>query len=249
MLRAWARQADERAGASPRHLFPGQGHLPTEQEELRRLQRENARLAQESEFPKRNGGVLREGVAMRDKYAAIPAERARFWVRLMCAALGVSPSGYYAAQLRAPSERTGTDARLRVAVRTAFTATKGRYGAPRIYDELTDTGERTSEKRIARPMQEAGLVARRRRRFISTTDSDHAAPVALNLLAGDFAVGTRACNTVWVTDMTYVPTQAGFLDLAVVLDLASRRVVGWAMDDTLETPLPLAALRMAITRR
>lgn len=186
---------------------------------------------------------------MSDKYAAIDAERAAFPVRLMCAALGVSPSGYYAAQRRAPSRRAERDARLRLAVRTVFTATKGRYGAPRIHDELTEAGERTSEKRIARLMREDGLVARRRRRFVVTTDSEHAEPVAPNLLARDFAVGPRACDTAWVSDLTYVPTQEGFLYLAVVLDLASRRVVGWAMDDTLETTLPLAALRMAITQR
>jgi transposase InsO family protein len=190
---------------------------------------------------------------MRDKYAAIHAERAQFSVRLMCAALGVSPSGYYAAQgrqRRAPSARAQGDARLRLVVRTVFRETRGRYGAPRIHDELTAAGERTSEKRVARLMREDGLVARRRRRFIvTTTDSEPAEPVAPNLLARDFSVGTRACNTAWVSDLTYVPTREGFLYLAVVLDLASRRVVGWALGDTLETALPVAALRRAIRQR
>lgn len=186
---------------------------------------------------------------MSDKYAAIHAERAHFSVRLMCAALGVSPSGYYAAQRRAPSERATTDERLRLVVRTVFRETKGRYGSPRVHDELTARGEQTSEKRVARLMREEGLVARGRRRFIRTTDSAHPEPIAPNLLARDFAVGARACDTAWVSDLTYVPTQDGFLYLAVVLDLASRRVVGWAMDDTLETSLPLAALRMAIMQR
>jgi transposase InsO family protein len=186
---------------------------------------------------------------MSDKYAAIHAERARFPVRLMCAALGVSPSGYYAARQRVPSARAHGDARLRLVVRTVFRETRGRYGAPRIHDELTAAGERTSEKRVARLMREDGLVARRRRRFLATTDSDHAEPVAPNLLARDFSVGTRACNTAWVSDLTYVPTREGFLYLAVVLDLASRRVVGWALGDTLETALPVAALRRAIRQR
>lgn len=186
---------------------------------------------------------------MSDKYAAIHAHRDHFSVQLMCAALAVSPSGYYAAQRRPPSARAQADERLRVTVRAVFRETKGRYGAPRIHDELMAAGERTSEKRIARLMQEDGLIARPRRRFVRTTDSEHAEPVAPNLLARDFAVGPRACDTAWVSDLTYVPTQEGFLYLAVVLDLASRRVVGWAMADTLETTLPLAALRMAITER
>jgi transposase InsO family protein len=186
---------------------------------------------------------------MSDKYAAIHAHRDRFAVRLMCAALDVSPSGYYASQRRAPSRRAERDARLRLVVRTVFRETKGRYGSPRIHDELTAAGERTSEKRVARLMREDGLVARRRRRFLATTDSDHAEPVAPNLLARDFAVGARACDTAWVSDLTYVPTREGFLYLAVVLDLASRRVIGWAMADTLETALPVAALRMAIRQR
>jgi transposase InsO family protein len=186
---------------------------------------------------------------MSDKYAAIHTQRDHFSVRLMCAALGVSPSGYYAAQRRPPSARRQEDERLRVTVRSVFRETQGRYGSPRLHDELTARGEHTSEKRVARLMREEGLVARRRRRVICTTDSDHPEPIAPNLLARDFAVGTRACDTAWVSDLTYVPTQEGFLYLAVVLDLASRRVVGWAMDDTLETTLPLAALRMAITQR
>jgi putative transposase len=186
---------------------------------------------------------------MSDKYAAIQADRERYPVRLMCAALEVSVSGFYAAQRRPPSARAHAEERLRLAVRTVFRETKGRYGAPRIHDELTTRGEPVSEKRIARLMQEEGLVARPKRRCVCTTDSDHRDPVAPNLLARDFAVETRALNTAWVSDITYVPTREGFLYLAVVLDLASRRVVGWGMDATLETTLPLAALQMAITQR
>lgn len=187
---------------------------------------------------------------MSDKYAAIQGERHRFPLQLMCEALDVSPSGFYAAQHRAASARARRDEQLRIATRAVFALTKGRYGSPRIFDELTDAGERTSEKRIARLMQEDGLVARARRRFVVTTDSDHREPIAPNRVARDFAVrADRALDTVWVSDITYVPTQAGHLYLAVLLDLASRRVVGWAMDDTLATTLPLRALRMAIAQR
>jgi putative transposase len=187
---------------------------------------------------------------MSDKYAAIQSERHRFPVQLMCDALAVSPSGFYAAQQRAPSARACREEQLRVATRTAFAQTKGRYGSPRIFDELTDAGECTSAKRIARLMREDGLVARAPRRVVVTTDSAHGEPIAPNLLARDFGVRPdRALDTVWVGDITYIPTQVGHLYLAVLLDLASRRVVGWAMDNTLATTLPLRALRMAIEYR
>ena len=187
---------------------------------------------------------------MSDKYAAIARERHRSPVTLMCAALGVCPSGFSAAQQRPASARACRVERLRLVTRAAFAAVKGRYGSPRIFGALTVAGEQTSEKLIARLMQEEGLVARAPRRFVVTTDSDHREPIAPNLLARDFAVrDTRALDTAWVSDITYVPTRAGHLYLAMVLDLASRRVVGWAMDDTLATTLPLRALRMAIQHR
>ena len=187
---------------------------------------------------------------MSDKYAAIQSERHRFPVQLMCDALEVSPSGFYAAQQRAPSARACREEQLRVATRVVFARTKGRYGSPRIFDEITAAGDCTSAKRIARLMREDGLVARAPRRFVVTTDSDHDEPIAPNLVARDFAVrADRALDTVWVGDITYIPTQAGHLYLAVLLDLASRRVVGWAMDDTLASTLPLRALRMAIEHR
>jgi transposase InsO family protein len=187
---------------------------------------------------------------MSDKYAAIHEERHRFPLQLMCDALGVSASGYYAAQSRTACPRARRDEQLRIATRAIFALTRGRYGSPRIYGELRDRGERTSEKRIARLMREDRLVARRPRQFVVTTDSDHRDPIAPNLVARDFAVrDDRSLDTVWVSDITYVPTQQGHLYLAVVLDLASRRVVGWAMDDTVATTLPLRALRMAIADR
>jgi putative transposase len=187
---------------------------------------------------------------MSDKYAAIAADRGRYSIALMCSALGVSVSGFYAAQQRPPSARAAREEVLRVAVRTVFATTRGRYGAPRVHEELRDAGEHTSTKRIARLMQEDGLVARRRRRFVHTTNSAHADPIADNLLDRDVAVcETRALDTAWVGDITYVPTRAGFLYLAVILDVASRRVIGWSMDTTLETRLPLGALHMALRQR
>ena len=125
---------------------------------------------------------------MSDKYAAIASERHRFPVTLMCEAFGVSPSGFYAAQQRPARARTCRVERLRLVPRAAFAETKGRYGSPRIFGDLTDAGEQTSETLIARLMQEEGLVARAARRSVVTTDSDHREPIAPNLLARDFAV-------------------------------------------------------------
>ena len=190
---------------------------------------------------------------MSDKYAAIRAHRGRFPVRLMCEALGVSVGGFYAAEARRaapPSARAVDDERLRVKVRTAHTKSRRRYGAPRVHRELAAAGERVSRKRVARLMREDGLVARRRRKFVRTTDSDHTEPVAPNRLARRFAVAEHpAPDRAWCGDITFIPTREGWLFLAVLLDLATRRVVGWAMRETLETDLALAALRMALADR
>lgn len=187
---------------------------------------------------------------MSDKYAAITAHQDRFPVRLMCRALGVSVGGYYAARHRPASARAQADERLRVHVRAAHRKSRGRYGAPRILEELKAEGITTSEKRVARLMREDGLVARPKRRFVVTTDSAHTEPVASNLLARRFALAAHPTpDRAWVGDLTYIPTREGWLYLAVLLDLTTRRVVGWATGATLETALPLAALRQALAER
>jgi len=190
---------------------------------------------------------------MSDKYAAIAAERGRFPVRLMCAALGVSVGGFYDAQGRqrgAPHARVAKDERLLVEIRVVFKRFRQRYGAPRVHRELRGKGIRVAKHRVAQFMQEDQLVARPRRRFVRTTDSTHPDPIAPNLLQRNFTVPAQAAlDRVWVSDMTYVPTRAGWLFLAIVLDLASRRIVGWAMGETMDVTLPLAALRMALAQR
>ncbi len=190
---------------------------------------------------------------MSDRYAAIQAHRGRFPVRVMCRALGVSVAGFHGARARAaapPTARAAADERLRVAVRAAHRKSRGRYGAPRLVRELREAGTRVGQRRVARLMRADGLVARRAHRRVRTTDSAHAEPVAPNLLARRFAVGAHpAPNAAWVGDLTYVPTREGWLFLSVVLDLASRRVVGWATSATLATDGPLAALRVALGAR
>jgi len=184
------------------------------------------------------------------KYACIARHRGEFPVRLMCRVLAVSVAGFYAAQRRGPSARIRRDQALRLQVRAAHAKSRRRYGAPRVHAELKTQGEPVAKKRVARLMREDGLVGRRPRRFVRTTRSRPGDPVAPNVLDRQFGVTDRAQpNQVWVSDLTYVPTREGWLFLAIVLDLASRRVVGWAMRETLEEELALAALQMALGER
>jgi putative transposase len=174
-----------------------------------------------------------------------------FKVRLMCRVLEVSPSGYYAWRKRAPSLRALADQRLMINLLQSYFDSRRTYGAPRIHRDLREQGIHVGQKRVARLMRARGLAARpRARRCITTTDSRHPEPIAPNVVARRFDVnGVAGVNRVWVSDITYVPTRAGWLYLAVVVDLASRRVVGWAMRDTLHAELALSALRMALAAR
>lgn len=184
------------------------------------------------------------------KYACIARHLRAYPVRLMCRVLEVSRAGFYAWRRRAPSARARADAQLKVQVRACHARSDGTYGAPRVLRDLRDDGVYVGQKRVARLMREQGLVGRQRRAWVRTTQSDHDYPPAPNLLARRFAVtDVAAVNRVWVSDITYVPTQHGWLFLAVVLDLASRRCIGWAMSETLDTQLTLNALRMALRMR
>jgi putative transposase len=182
------------------------------------------------------------------KYACIARHQGEYPVRLMCRVLEVSPAGFYVWRSRAPSARARSDAHVLLHVRDAYRASARTYGAPRIHQDLQHAGLCVGKKRVARLMRTDGLVARApQRAWVHTTDSTHAYPIAPNLLDRQFAV--PAVDRVWVSDLTYVPTRAGWLYLAVVIDLASRRVVGWAMRDDLAAELALSALRMALEAR
>jgi len=147
-----------------------------------------------------------------------PALTARFDVRLMCRVLQVSRSGFYAAQQRAPSARAQRNVRLAVQVKALFTARRQRYGAPRIHRDLQTQGVHVGKNRVAGLMRAQGLRARPRRRWVRTTNSRHAEPLAPNRVAREFAVErVSAPDRVWVSDITYVPTGAGWLYLAVVV--------------------------------
>ena len=180
------------------------------------------------------------------RYAVITRHRDEFQVRLMCRVLAVSPAGYYASRRRPASWHAVVDELLMAHVRIAHAESGATYGAPRVQQELQAQGLPVSTKRVARLMRDDGLAARRPRgRQVSTTDSNHTEPIAPNLLARQFDVHGVAVNRVWVADITYIPTREGWLYLATVLDLGSRRCVGWAMRDTMEVDLALSALQMA----
>ena len=180
------------------------------------------------------------------RYAVITRHRREFEVRLMCRVLEVTPSGYYASLKRPPSWHALIDEVLMAHVRIAHDASGQTYGAPRVHRELQAEGLPTSTKRVARLMREDGLVARPRKRSrVSTTNSKHDEPIAPNRLARQFDVNGIALNRIWVADITHIPTREGPLYLATVLDLGSRRCVGWAMQDSMEVALVLGALRMA----
>jgi putative transposase len=159
----------------------------------------------------------------------------------------VSRCGYYTWCKRPPSQREQANQKLTERIKRLFTQSDQTYGSPRIYRDLKAQGVACSERRIARLMRLANLKATLPKRFVVTTDSNHALPVAKNLLDRQF--GSATPDTKWSADISYLWTGEGWLYLAVVLDLFSRRVVGWAMDTTLERSLVLSALGMAITNR
>jgi putative transposase len=181
------------------------------------------------------------------KLAFIRAEKASFPIAAMCRLLGVTRQAYYASLSRKPSTRLKVDADLCVMIREIFVGSRGRYGSPRVYQELRRRGVRTSKRSVERWMRGMGLTPPSPRRHRRTTVTNSAHPVAANTLARDFNA-TRP-NERWVTDITYVWTAEGWAYVAVILDLFSRAVVGWALSESLATSLPLRALRRAVESR
>ncbi len=181
-------------------------------------------------------------------YAAIEAHRAQFSVALMCRVVDVSRSGFYAAQQREVSARAKRDEELRRQIRAIHQQSRRTYGSPRVHAELRGAGIRCGGKRVARLMRQAQLVGCQRRRWTPrTTTADPRATPAPDRLARDFTA--TGPNQRWVSDITYVATDEGWLYLAVVVDLFSRKVVGWAMADHLRTELVLDALDLALRTR
>jgi putative transposase len=172
--------------------------------------------------------------------------QADYPIGTMCRLLGVSSSGYHAWVKRQPSQRSENDAALIAEIRAAHAASRGTYGAPRIHAELAAKGTRIGRKRVARLMTQAGLAGVSRRRLVTTTIKGDGRQ-APDLVERNFTAA--APDLLWVADITYIPTWAGFLYLAVVLDAFSRRIVGWSMATTLAKQLVLDALNMALVAR
>jgi putative transposase len=178
----------------------------------------------------------------------VKANQATLPVRVMCRLLGVSVSGYYAWLERPPSRRALQDVALTAKIHAIHRRSRESYGAPRIHAELADEhGIHVGRKRVARLMCAARLRGVSRRRFVRTTVPDIHADLPPDLVDRNFRIG--GLDRLWVADITYIPTWAGFLYLAIVLDACSRRVVGWAMENHLRTELVLAAINMALSQR
>ncbi len=177
----------------------------------------------------------------------IDEHRDQWPVRLLCDALGVSPAGYYAWRDRPAGTRQQRHDALLVEVRAIHAEFKARYGSPRVHAELAARGHDCCVNTVAKLMRDHGIRAKTARKFRCTTDSDHGLPVADNLLDRQF--DPASLNEAWVADITYVPTREGWLYLAAVEDLYSRRVVGWSLADRLESRLAVDALALAVERR
>jgi putative transposase len=180
------------------------------------------------------------------KYRLIEQHRSQFRVRWMCSALGVSPSGFYAWCGRPESRRAQIDRALLGRIREIHADSRQTYGHRRVHAALQAEGQAVGRHRVARLMRVHGVCPKTRRRFRATTNSRHDHPVAPNLLDRQFDV--EAPNRVWTADITYIATAEGWLYLAIVLDLYSRQIVGWAMDSTMSQQLTLRALTMALQR-
>lgn len=180
-------------------------------------------------------------------FEVIAAEEANFPTKMMCRILKVSRSGYYAWKERDTSRRAKENEVLAQEIEEIHGESRKTYGSPRIREELRARGRNVGRKRVARIMREKGLYGRRRRKFKNTTNSNHKHPVAANILARNFTVDKP--DKVWVADITYIWTLEGWIYLAVILDLFSRRVVGWSMAAHMRTELVEDALRAALGHR
>ena len=215
--------------------------------EITRLRRERDLARQERDLLKKSAGLLRQGKSMRFRF--IDAERAGLAMPIfrLCRLLQVSVSGFYAWRNRGPSQRQLDDMVLLAHVRAAFRRSRESYGAERVHHELTENGIEVGRHRVARLMRGNGLSPKRKQKFKKTTDSQHNKAVASNLLDQNFSA--EAPNEKWAADISYIWTAQGWLYLAVMLDLYSRRVIGWAVGARMTSDLPLRALNRAIGLR
>ncbi|MGC1346400.1 MAG: IS3 family transposase [Methyloceanibacter sp.] len=241
-LRNWVKAlADD-----PQHAFPGHGQMKPEQLEIAQLKREVARLKAERDILKKGRGLLREGIDV--KFGFVAKHRGIWPAEWLCEALGVSRGGFYAWLKRPRSRRSRSDEEIGAKVRASFLASDRTYGARRVWHDLLAEGVRCCLHRIERLMRQQALKARpRRRRLPPDLGERQVAAVAPNVLDRSFEAS--APNRKWIADFTYVWTAEGWLYVAAVVDLFSRRVVGWSMSTAMTAQLVTDALVMAIWRR
>ncbi len=243
-LHAWRRSAREHGSKA----FPGNGIA--REAELAEWKRRALRAEMEREIQKKDCAALRAeyGVQQALMYGFIETQSAGYPVEVVCGALAVNPSGYYAWRVRPESERAQSNEALRERIDAAWIASRKTYGSPRMTAQLQEEGVPCSENRMARVMAESDLKARKTNAFTAqTTDSNHCLPIAPNHLDQDFSA--TAPNQKWVGDITYIPTQQGWLYLAVWMDLFSRMIVGWSMGSRCDARLVVNALEMAQANR
>jgi putative transposase len=236
-LYAWRKQATDAASVSEDERL--------HHAEFAKLKRDKARLEEEVAFLKKSGSVL--CAVAKVKYAMIRSLLDKFSLVFMCRMLHVSSSGYYQWRRQKPSARAQSNTLLDVKIRDAYVKEKGRIGSPRVAHRLCQTGFHVSRTRVSNRMQSMGLRAKAARKFKATTNSSHSLPVAPNLLQQNF--DANAPNQKWVSDITYIWTDEGWLYLAVVMDLYARVIVGWSMNERMTTTLVADALTMALYNR
>lgn len=181
------------------------------------------------------------------RYAAVDAMRERYPLSILCEVLGVSRSGYHEWRDREPSRRQLANERLVSEIRVLHAQSYGSYGSPRIHAALKRQGRSLGRERVRRLMQENEIVGRHRRKRCRTTDSNHKLPIAPNRLKQNFAC--EKPNRIWLTDISYLPTDEGFLYFAGMKDLCTKKLVGWSMSATIDAPLVVDALTMAYARQ
>ncbi|MCX7420857.1 MAG: IS3 family transposase [Planctomycetia bacterium] len=242
LLRKW----QEQLAVAGSKAFAAKSQPSALEEENRRLRAENDRLRMEREILKKATAFLREGVAMR--YAFIERHRTVWPIVIQCEVLRVSRSGFYSWRKRPPSATATRRAALTQEVREVHRISRETYGAARVHQALGQRGTKCDRKTVAKVMREAGIRSKTSRKFrVTTTDSNHPHPVAANVLARDFTADKA--NQKWVADITYIATLEGWLYLAAVLDLFTRKVVGWSMSERIDSRLAVDALEMAVSRQ
>ncbi|UPJ55227.1 IS3 family transposase [Bradyrhizobium sp. 192] len=242
VLRKWVKEF----GSDPVQAFPGHGQMKPEQLEIERLRREVTKLKAERDIPKKGRCLLREGSDM--KFGFIAKHRTIWPVAWLCEAMGVSRSGFHAWLNRSPSARSRSDETVGQRVKASFVASDRTYGARRVWRDLLADGVDCGLHRIERLMRLQALRARPRRRRLPKDEGDRQiANVPANLLDRQF-VAERP-NQKWIADFTYIWTAEGWLYVSAVIDLFSRRVVGWSMSSSMTAQLVADALLMAVWRR